>query len=233
MQPFVRPQQHSFDTPRRTQRQNLLTEPTPPSSRNERLADTNRQYQTDPSRSAETCTETRPSDIESGQRSFVGLQQHLKRHGCTHPALRAFLSSSDASFAEFRARTATLGADQLEALTSILQNVSYFHLVLFKKKVTFVPSAFPNASLGKGRNKLSSFCKTYAPPPLMFPPSFWITGVVRGRRIAAGGEAPTFDGTHRGRPVVIRLYHLPKPVVGRTRMVNGPKGKLHYFLTWV
>jgi len=211
MQPFVRPQQHSFDTPRRTQRQNVLTEPTPPSSRNGRLADTNRQYQTDPSRSAETCTVTRPSDIELGQRSFVGLQQHLKRHGYTHPALRAFLlSSSDASFAEFRTRTATLGADQLEALTSMLQNVSYFHLVLFKKGSHICPQCISQCELREGQEQALKLLQDICPSSLMFPPSFWITGVVRGRRIAAGGEATTFDGTHRGRPVVIRLYHPPK-----------------------
>ena len=45
---------------------------------------------------------------------------------------------------------------------------------------------------------------------MQFPQSYWITGVVRGFRIAAGGEATTYDGTYRGCPVVIRLYHPPK-----------------------
>lgn len=45
---------------------------------------------------------------------------------------------------------------------------------------------------------------------LHIPSSYWITGVKIGERIAGGGEATIYAGTHHGRKVVIRQFHPPK-----------------------
>lgn len=42
---------------------------------------------------------------------------------------------------------------------------------------------------------------------LLFPPSYWITGVVKGKRIAAGAEATVYQGVYQGTDVAIREFH--------------------------
>lgn len=71
-----------------------------------------------------------PADVEPSDRALISLRQHLKRHARTHETLGDFLLSSvGESSSEFRVRAAELRAEQLGALTSILQNVSGLHFV--------------------------------------------------------------------------------------------------------
>lgn len=41
------------------------------------------------------------------------------------------------------------------------------------------------------------------------PSVYWISGVTRGRRIAAGGETTVYEGDYLGKAVAIRKFHCP------------------------
>jgi hypothetical protein len=195
-------------------RRDPLDKPTSPLTSHEdraTLVNPDPQYQVDPLRWRTAAhTTTQPPDVELSDRPFISLRQHLKRHAHTHQILRDFLLSSvDESSSEFRARTATLRTEQLGVLTSILQSVSCIQFHALSMKPHLYPQCISRCGLSKEQSKALRLLQDICLSALQFPQSYWITGVVRGRRIAAGGKATTYEGTYHGRPVVIRLYHPP------------------------
>ena len=60
----------------------------------------------------------------------------------------------------------------------------------------------------------------------IFPESYWVSDVSKGKRVSVGGEATVYLGHHRGEVVIVREFHpvessgLAEREIERVKKVN-------------